>query len=171
MVAVMPPWGDSLSRSAQVFFTTLKLYLPLCIAGESSGIPAINSNPFMETTNNPVSKSRVLLTWLFMVGMIVFLMVFFFWRAAAVHSPPPEEPGTAPGPLVHSIISLLIGGFFLVLGLMGYFTVILTGCFTFDYRRPVWNAVKAKKMSPTSLWRWPWAWDWALACRLSCRRC
>lgn len=136
--------ANRISRSNQVF-RTLKLYLPLCIAGESSGSPAINPNPLMETSTNPVSKSRVLLTWLLMVGMIVGIMVFFFWRAAAIHPPPPEEPGTAPGPLVHSIISLIVGGFFLTLGLIGYFIVIFTGCFTFDYGRPVWNAVKAKK--------------------------
>ena len=29
--------------------------------------------------------------------------------------------------------------------MLGYFAVILTGCFTFDYSRPVWNGVKGKK--------------------------
>lgn len=80
-----------------------------------------------------------------MVGMIVFLMVFFFWHAGAVYSPPTGQTEPSPNPLVHSILFLLAGGFFLMLGLIGYFTVIFTGCFTFDYSRPVWVAVKTKQ--------------------------
>ena len=47
-------------------------------------------------------------------------------------------------PVVHSVVSILFGGFFMVLGLVGYLAVTYTGCFTFDFSRPVWMAVKTK---------------------------
>ena len=55
---------------------------------------------------------------------------------------PQEEPA---GPVVHSVFSLIVGGFFVALGVAAYLAVIFTGCFTFNYAHPVWLAVKGKQ--------------------------
>jgi len=99
----------------------------------------------MEPTNKPPSKLRIILMWLLMVGVILFWAVFWFWRNHNNATPPEEAVEEPAGVVVHSVIALVVGGFFLVAGLMGYLAAVFTGCFTFNYSRPVWNAVKAKK--------------------------
>lgn len=94
----------------------------------------------METTDKRPSKLRIILMWLLMVGVILFWVVFWVWRNHSV--PAAEEP---PSNMLHSVISLLVGGFFLVTGVGSYLAVIYSGCFTLNYRRPVWNTVKAKQ--------------------------
>ena len=98
----------------------------------------------METTDKRPSKIRIVLTWLLMVGVIVFFVVLGFWRGhgPALATGPAEEPA---GIIVHSVFSLFVGGFFLVLGVMSYLAVIFTGCFTFSYSQPVWDGVKTRK--------------------------
>ena len=98
----------------------------------------------MTPTNKPPSKLRVILMWLAMVGAIALLAILAFWWN---HRPTPveEQPEGPAGTLMHSVFFLFVGGFFLVAGLMAYLAVIFTGCFTFDYRRPVWAAVKTKQ--------------------------
>jgi hypothetical protein len=78
--------------------------------------------------------------WLLVVGVMVFFALFAFWRKR-VPMPEAEEPA---GVIVHSVFSLFVGGFFLVLGVMIYLAVIFTGCFTFSYKQPVWAVVKTK---------------------------
>jgi hypothetical protein len=78
--------------------------------------------------------------WLLMLGVILFWVVFWAWRNHAASAS--EEP---PANLVHVVFSLFVGGFFLVLGVGSYLAVIFTGCFTFNYTHPVWNAVKTKQ--------------------------
>lgn len=82
--------------------------------------------------------------WLLMVAVIVIFAVLAFWwnRGRVPAEAPAEEPA---GIIAHSLFFLVIGGFFLVAGAAAYLAVIFTGCFTFDYRRPVWAAVKAKQ--------------------------
>jgi len=82
--------------------------------------------------------------WLLMVvGIVVTAGLVFWWnRGTAPAEAPTEEPS---GAMVHSIFFLFVGGFFLVAGVASYLTIIFTDCFTFDYRRPVWEAVKAKQ--------------------------
>jgi hypothetical protein len=82
--------------------------------------------------------------WLLMVGVIMFWAVFAFWW---IHNRmPAKEPAEEPaGVIGYSIFSLFVGGFFLVLGVMSYLAVIFSGCFTFSYQHPVWQAVKRKK--------------------------
>jgi hypothetical protein len=78
--------------------------------------------------------------WLLMVGAILFWVVFWLWRD---HGRMPETEAPA-GVIVHSVFSLFVGGFFLVLGVVSYLAVIFTGCFTFSYKQPVWAVVKTK---------------------------
>jgi hypothetical protein len=94
----------------------------------------------METTDKRPSKLRIALMWLLMLGVILFWVVFWMWRNH--RAPAPEEP---PANMVHSVISLFVGGFFLVVGALSYLAVIFTGCFTFNYKHPVWPAVKTKQ--------------------------
>jgi hypothetical protein len=77
--------------------------------------------------------------WLLVVGVMVFWVVFWLWRDHG--RMPAEEPS---GVIVHSVFSLFIGGFFLVLGVASYLAVIFSGCFTFGYKHPVWPAAKTK---------------------------
>lgn len=99
----------------------------------------------MEPTAKGIPRTRIILTWLFMVGMIVFFIAFFFlwqrWNTPA----PPEDELEKHHLLLHVVFFLFAGGFFLVAGVIAYLGVIFTGCLTFDYRRPVWNAVKTKQ--------------------------
>ncbi len=94
----------------------------------------------METTDKRPSKLRIVLMWLLVVGVMVFFAVFAFWRKR-VPMPEPEEPAAV---IEHSVFSLFVGGFFLVLGVMSYLAVIFTGCFTFSYKQPVWGVVKTR---------------------------
>jgi hypothetical protein len=94
----------------------------------------------------PVSKSRVALTWIMMVGLIFAISTFFFFFGHNSVAPPPEETGTpAANPVVHAVVFLFFGIVGLVAGVAGYFIVIGTVCFTFDYSRPVWDTVKVKQ--------------------------
>ena len=79
-----------------------------------------------------------------MVGAIAILAVLAFWWN---HRPMPaqetmEEPA---GVIVHSIFFLFVGGVFLVSGVGSYLAVIFSDCFTFNFRQPVWGAVKTRK--------------------------
>ncbi|MGA9452743.1 MAG: hypothetical protein WBW41_15525 [Verrucomicrobiia bacterium] len=98
----------------------------------------------MEPTNQRPSKLRIVLTWLLMVVAIVILAMLAFWWN---HRPmPAQETAEEPaGAIVHSIFFLCVGGFFLVLGVGSYLTVIFSDCFTFNFRQPVWGAVKTRK--------------------------
>jgi hypothetical protein len=78
--------------------------------------------------------------WLLMVGVIVFWVVFWMWRNHA--RMPAEEPA---GVIVHSVFSLFVGGFFLMASVVSYLAVIFSGCFTFSYKHPVWQAAKTKQ--------------------------
>jgi hypothetical protein len=97
----------------------------------------------MEAKNKPPSKLRIVLTWLLMVGVILFWVVFWLWWNR--NRMPAEESAEGPaGAIAHSVFSLFAGGFFLLLGAAAYLMVIFTGCLTFNYQRPVWRAVKTK---------------------------
>ena len=44
----------------------------------------------------------------------------------------------------YAIHSLKCGGFFLGLGLLFYLTAIITGCFSFSFKRPIWKMARVK---------------------------
>lgn len=81
--------------------------------------------------------------WLLMAGSIVFWLGIAFWVFRRHEQPEamPEEPAETIG---HSLVTLFIGGFFLVCGAGLYLATIFTGCFTFNVQRPAWVAAKRK---------------------------
>jgi hypothetical protein len=99
----------------------------------------------MEPTKT-VSKSRVALTWLMMVGLIFTITTFFFFFGHTYSAPPPDETGMgSSAPFVHAMVFLFFGVFGLVAGVAGYFIIVATVCFTFDFNHPVWNTVKVRQ--------------------------
>lgn len=90
------------------------------------------------------SKLRIALTWLMLIGMILFWVVFWIWRN---HGREPEPASVQEGSrqVVMSILSLFIGGFFLVCGVVVYLVMTFTGGLCFSYTRPVWPGAKVRK--------------------------
>jgi hypothetical protein len=90
------------------------------------------------------SKLRIILMWSLMLGVILFWVVFFLWRNYN-HPPPSDEMDSKPaGIALGSIVSLVIGGFFLFMGGITYALCVITGCLTFNYKQPVWPGVKVR---------------------------
>jgi hypothetical protein len=100
----------------------------------------------MESTKS-VSKTRVVLTWAMMVGVVFLIGGFWFWRdyTLAPSNPPEESAPPATIAIVHAIACLIIGLFFLLPSVIAYLGLIFSCCLTFNYKHPVWHFVKAKK--------------------------
>ena len=93
----------------------------------------------MQNTNQPPSKTRMILMWILLVGNLIFWAAFWIWRERG------RVPATGSEPHLFDIILLiLIGGFFLVVSVGSYILCVFTACLTFDFTRPVWSVVKAK---------------------------
>ena len=93
-----------------------------------------------------VSKTRIILTWIMMIAMVICITTFFFFLNLHNAPAPQEETGGPQGnPIVHAIFFAFIGILFLVAGLGAYFVLIFTCCLTFNYSKPVWDAVKGKQ--------------------------
>ena len=101
----------------------------------------------MEPTKS-VSKTRVVLTWVVMVGLTFFITCFFFWHSHALAPAPQADDSESglppPNSIVHGIALFVIGLFFLVPSVIAYLALLFSCCLTFNYRHPVWNSVKAK---------------------------
>jgi len=93
----------------------------------------------MQQTTKPVSKVRVILMWVILVGYLIFWIGFVLWRHR-------DEPGPAEsGPdFARAIVFLVLGAISLIVGVGAYFLVLFTNCFTFNFTRPVWTEMKAK---------------------------
>ena len=90
-----------------------------------------------------LSRLKTVLAWLLVAGAIVFSVAMAFcWSHAWMPAEPRAE--TFTGVIAWAIGSLKMGGFFLGLGLLVYLATLFTGCFSFNYRRPVWKAAKVK---------------------------
>jgi hypothetical protein len=99
----------------------------------------------MNTTQS-ASTLKIVSMWLLFVATIVGVTILAFWlNGGMAHRPVADESDLRSGGLVHSLFYFMAGAFFLVLGVSGYFAVILTTCMTFDFRRPVWGEVKGKQ--------------------------
>ena len=100
---------------------------------------------FMEPAKS-VSKARVMLTWVVMVGLIIFIPCFFFWRSHVLPPPRADEAGGPPSTygIVHTIALFIIGLFFLVPSVIAYLALIFSCCLTFNYQHPVWDSIKTK---------------------------
>jgi hypothetical protein len=94
----------------------------------------------MEQTNRPVSRVKVVRTWLLLVGAIFFWLVFWVWHYQG--RLPTEE--SAPD-LAQFIFGLFVGIFFLGVGMVSYLIAVFTNCLTFDLSKPAWGRVKTKK--------------------------
>jgi hypothetical protein len=102
----------------------------------------------MEPTK-PVSKSRVILTWVGIVGWIILIACICFWRGHAMSNAASQdaeaESGAPPiNGLVHSIALVILGMLFLVPAVAAYLVLIFSCCLTFNYKHPVWSSIKAK---------------------------
>lgn len=100
----------------------------------------------MQPASKPATL-RIILTWVVMVTAIVVVIILSFLGTHAFMAPRATEQTdseSSPG-ILHLVLYLFLGGFFLVLGVIGYLILIFTGCLTFDYRHPVWKAVKTKQ--------------------------
>jgi hypothetical protein len=84
-------------------------------------------------------KRKVLLVWTILLGNIVFWTVGTLWWFRPQHTEPDTMPGWAS-----LIFLLIIGTFFLSLGIAGYLAFIFTTGFTFDFKGPVWEAAKIR---------------------------
>jgi len=93
----------------------------------------------MQPPNQPASKTRIALTWLFLIANIVFWCAFWFWRSRGRATP--HESGPL---LFHSIFMIVSGGFLLAVGVGAYLLTILTCGLTFDFTRPVWGGLKGR---------------------------
>jgi hypothetical protein len=98
----------------------------------------------METTR-PVSKSRMILTWLMMAGVVIAISTFFFLHAHAGATPQDESEAPPVSSLFHAVFFLIFGVFILGWGVAIYIVAVSTCCFTFNYSRPVWDTLKTKK--------------------------
>src|SRR5579859_8012245 len=85
------------------------------------------------------SKLRIILMWLLLLGVILFWVVFWAW-----HNHGRAYPDESEHQMVASVLSLIIGGFFLCCGVVGYVVAVFTGCLNFNYQRPVWPGTKVR---------------------------
>src|SRR6266481_6343077 len=93
----------------------------------------------MQNPHQPPSKIRRILMWTLLVGNLIFWTVFWIWRERG------RVPATSSEPhLLDVVLFVLIGGFFLVVGVGSYILCVFTVCLTFDFTRPIWSVVKAK---------------------------
>ncbi|HTR41120.1 MAG TPA: hypothetical protein VMH87_05850 [Pseudomonadales bacterium] len=91
-----------------------------------------------------VSTWRIAGKWILIVAIIVGVSAAVFIQHLV--SPSPEERDSpADNPIVHAIVFGVLGVLALGFGIAGYFIVICTNCFTFNFNHPVWNGMKMRK--------------------------
>lgn len=95
----------------------------------------------MQQVSKPVSKLKVVLMWTILVANVLFWCGFWVWRHQGDAPPPADEPGVG---VFRAIGMVVIGGFFLVAGAVGYVAVLFSNCLTFNFRQPVWTAFKPR---------------------------
>ncbi len=84
-------------------------------------------------------KRSYLRAWLILITAIALTAGVICRRGIR---PPPPEAGAEP--VGYAFIMVFIGGIFIALGVSSYLVVLFTRGFTFDFNRPVWNAVKKR---------------------------
>ena len=91
----------------------------------------------MQRTRKPVSKLKMLLMWGIFLGFTIGWIAFLLWQRR--DRPAVAEP---PTDVVHTMVMVVLGGFFLAGGVAGYLVLLATNCFTMKFDRPVWSGVK-----------------------------
>src|SRR5436190_2867344 len=96
----------------------------------------------MQQTTKPVSKLKVLLLWLVLLGNLIFWLGFWAWR----HRNDPSAPRdpAAGSDVFRVVFMIIVGGVFLGAGIASYCIVIATNCFTFNFQKPFFAGYKGK---------------------------
>ena len=95
----------------------------------------------MEQTSKPVSKVKVVVMWVVLLGNLVFWCGLWLWHHRSDGPPPAEGAGEG---LVRAIGMIVLGGFFFMAGVAGYLAVVFTDCLTFNFSQPVWAGLRGK---------------------------
>jgi hypothetical protein len=96
----------------------------------------------MKQDSKPNSKSKMILMWAILIVNIIFWIAFGTWLSLKDQMPQPEaDIWTDIGV---SVLAVIVGGFFIGIGAIGYLVLTVTECFTFNYERPVWNSIRVK---------------------------
>ncbi|HWX22246.1 MAG TPA: hypothetical protein VN578_20280 [Candidatus Binatia bacterium] len=90
-------------------------------------------------TKKPVSKIKVAVMWAIFLGFTLCVFAFLLW--AHKEQPARTEPDSEP---LHGVVNVILGGFFLVAGVVAYAVLLASNCFTFNFQHPVWAETKAK---------------------------
>jgi hypothetical protein len=94
------------------------------------------------------AKGKIIRTWLLLVGGVLFWIVFWAIREKTNPAPRSEPPVSLTGDsadlFAHVFVMCFLAALFLAGGIGGYFVVVLTNCFTFNFNRPIWSSLKAK---------------------------
>ena len=93
-----------------------------------------------QSQKKPLVKSKVALGWAILVINIVVWTVLGFWCA----SKRAQVGGDVSFGIGFSIGMVVIGGFFVMAGAVGYFIVLFTEAGTFNYAQPVWKGFKVR---------------------------
>jgi hypothetical protein len=91
-----------------------------------------------------VSTWQVARKWtLIMAIMLGVCLLAFIPLSLMPSEPSPGGDGSpADNPVIDGIIFICLGVFTLGFGVAGYLIAIYTDCFTFNFNKPVWNAVR-----------------------------
>jgi hypothetical protein len=100
------------------------------------------SSPSLARKNKPVPKSKVALTWFLMLAVFGAMFVGITWFFQRDAAPPPQNDSVPT--IFRSVFLLIVGGFFLMAGIVAYAGTILTNCFTFNFKRPIYKELKVK---------------------------
>jgi len=93
-----------------------------------------------------VSTWQVARKWMLMVAiMLGICLLAFIWLSLMPSEPSPGgDESQADNPVIDGIIFTCLGVVTLGIGVAGYLIAIFTDCFTFNFNKPVWNAVRRK---------------------------
>jgi len=96
----------------------------------------------MQQTVKPVSQFKRLLLWCILIGNIFFWIGLIAWLHRNDPTPAPDE--SLGSTMLSNIVMFILGCFFIAGGIGGYFLVIGTNCFTFNFAVPFFTAYKGK---------------------------
>jgi hypothetical protein len=96
----------------------------------------------MKQTRKRVSPLKVVLLWALMIGNLLFWIWLWGFRGRP-EAAPAQEAGSA-GMIGFSIVLVFLSLFFLGLGGLAYFILLMTNCFTLNFTRPFLPAYKLK---------------------------
>jgi hypothetical protein len=108
----------------------------------------MTTNDLQTTSRDKKARLKMIRTWLVLIGSVLFWIVFWavYQKAhPARHTEPPVSFSGDKGDLfAHVFVMGFLSVLSLAFGIGGYFLVIFTECLTFNFSRPIWEAVKVK---------------------------